>query len=135
MQVAEASQVSTQPPAGGQRALTGSEQRRMRATAAAPPDTDRPPALWSREEAMLRTCSWGAVGPADWAPGDLGGNDVFRSARSYTADRSSATAAAQACTKHQASNINLLPGMMLYWCTTCHKCIFFHVMADVESPR
>ena len=83
---------------------------------------------------MLRTCCWGGLGPLPWAPSALGGNDVFCSTGQYAADRYTSSAG-DVCTKHQLSNINLLPGIMLYWCIACRKCIFFHVMGDVESPR
>ena len=83
---------------------------------------------------MIRMCSWGGLGPAEWEPSALGGNDVYRGTGRYAADRYSSTSG-QVCNKFQQSNINLLPGIMLYWCITCRKCIFFHVMGDVESPR
>ena len=134
MQVAEAALRPSVLQPENRRTQTGLEQRRMRASAAAAVDEERPPQQWSREEAMLRTCCWGGLGPAAWQPSAIGGSDVFRSTRSYAADRYSASAG-QVCTKNQASTANLLPGLMLYWCTSCSKCILFHVMGDVESPR
>ena len=97
----------------------------------------RPPLLWSREEAMLRTCSWGGVteGPdaAPWQHSELGGSDFVRQPRRYQADRG--VERGLQCTKHQKSNMCLLPGVMLYWCMTCRRCVFFHVMDNAESPR
>ena len=84
---------------------------------------------------MLRTCSWGGISTHAWQPTSLGGNDVYRQCRSYAADRQRSRTNVQDCTKHQRSNMCLLPGIMLYWCTTCRKCIFFYVMSQAESPR
>ena len=95
---------------------------------------ERPAIQWSREETMLRTCSWGGLGEAAaWQSSALGGSDFFRRPRRYQADQGAAHG--QECTKHQRSNLNLLPGVMLYWCMQCRRCIFFHVMDRAESPR
>lgn len=83
---------------------------------------------------MLRTCSYGALAPEPWRASQQGGNDVFRCPRIYAADSYRSRSAAQ-CTKHQKSTANLVPGLMLYWCMACRRCIFFHVMPDAESPR
>lgn len=112
--------------------LSQAEMRRAMASKAKSPDADRPPSEWGREEAMLRTCSWGATGPRAWEKSPLGGNDVFRRLRRYAADRHSSSAI---CNKMQRSSLNLLPGCVFYWCISCRRCVFFHVMGDAESPR
>ena len=96
---------------------------------------ERPPGIWTREEAMLRTCSFGGLSEHDgpWHETELGGSDFRRPPRRYCADQGAARG--QECTKHQRSTMCLLPGVMLYWCMTCRRCVFFHVMANAESPR
>ena len=93
----------------------------------------RPPELWSREEAMLRTCSWGGLVQGPWQSNEQGGTDFVRWPRRYQADRGAERGVQ--CTKHQKSNMCLLPGVMLYWCMDCRRCLFFHVMDNAESPR
>ena len=83
---------------------------------------------------MLRTCSYGALAPEPWQASLQGGSDVFRCPRIYAADLSGGRHVPQ-CTKHQKSTANLVPGLMLYWCMACKRCIFFHVMPNAESPR
>ena len=60
---------------------------------------------------MLRTCSWGGLGQVDWQHTELGGTDFVRQPRSYRADRGAGHGLE--CTKHQKSNLCLLPGAML----------------------
>ena len=83
---------------------------------------------------MYRLGGWGGLGPRQFSKSPLGGSDIMRWPRAYAADRSTARSAAQ-CTKHQRSTMCLLPGLMLYWCLTCRRCVFFHVMDNAESPR
>ena len=84
---------------------------------------------------MLRTCTWGGLHSQQWQQSVLGGSDVLRQPRRYAADAARAVGQADICTKYQKSTMCLLPGLMLYWCLTCRKCIFFHVMGNAESPR
>lgn len=55
--------------------------------------------------------------------------DVQRPLRIYAADYSSSgISKAGACTKHQRSNMKLIPGCFLFWCMDCSKCVGWNMM-------
>ena len=87
-----------------------------------------PPAeAWqSREEAFLRTGTWG--GPptsTSWTATKYGGSHVQRPLPRYHMDARNRSRLA--CTKHKDQSKVLTPGVLLFWCGQCRKCIFFQV--------
>lgn len=119
--------VGGDPPAA---AAAGSSANAAALAAAA-----RPPQLWQRDEAMCRTAAFGQLcGSQPWRPTPLGGSDLQRPLRSYTAD-SQPDGSRTSCNKYQVSHINLLPGIMVIWCLDCGICRYFGVMERAESPR
>lgn len=96
--------------------------------------------LWSLGTAHIRrTCivalsscyvgTYSGLFGGDWEPSPLGGSDVQRPLRIYAADYSSSgISKAGACTKHQRSNMKLIPGCFLFWCMDCGKCVGWNLM-------
>jgi hypothetical protein len=95
----------------------------------------------SREEAMLQTGVWTGLAPhtPEWQPSDFGSTHVFHRLGRYAQDVSGGSSDgrqhADRCNKHQRSNRKLIPGIMLFWCMGCRKCVMFSIMPDAESPR
>ena len=50
----------------------------------------------------------------------LGGSHVARQLRQYVADRHN-MGGGSTCNKAQRSNIQLIPGLMLFWCLCCRR--------------
>lgn len=94
----------------------------------------RHPRTWSREEAFLRRAQWCGLSRRPWRQSEWGGSDVQRPLNAYAADLAGGTTQ-KGCTKHQRSNMKLVPGCMLYWCTDCGRCVGFSVMDRAESVR
>ena len=94
----------------------------------------RPRILWSREECFLRTGVWCGLSRRPWTRSEHGGSHVQRALSTYVADLVSGTTE-KGCTKHKRSNINLVPGCMIYWCSECSRCVGFSVMDRAESVR
>lgn len=94
----------------------------------------RHPRTWSRDESFLRMGRWCGFSREPWTKTELGGSDVRRQLNVYAADLVSA-ATQKGCNKYQKSHINLLPGIMLYWCSICGRCTGFSVMDTAESVR
>lgn len=104
------------------------------------PPNVRDPRVWSLEESFLRTGTWccvGLQGGQAFEPSELGGLHVKRALRTYANDHPKHAHASgeDTCTKHKESKPSLVPGTVLGWCHDCGKCLFFSVMANVESPR
>jgi hypothetical protein len=96
---------------------------------------DRHPAVWSREEAFLRTGTWsGLSGNAGWSPSALGGSDVLRPVGRYAADQA-LDRQQNLCTKHPDTHPSLLPGCLMMHCVHCRVCVYFGLMVVQESPR
>lgn len=87
----------------------------------------------------MRTAVWSGFGPREWQPSPLGGNHVYRRVGRYAQDVSSGhgggISTADKCTKHQRPTGKLVPGLMLFWCMMCRKCVLFSLMPEAESPR
>jgi len=98
----------------------------------------RVPEDWGPEEAMLRSgviCGGsGGDGSGNMLKTALGGSHVARRLRQYVADRHN-MGGGSTCNKAQRSNIQLIPGLMLFWCLCCRRCVLFAIMPDAESPR
>jgi hypothetical protein len=119
------------------RAAAQQRQRQMSAAAAiaeAVAASGRPPDMWSEDEAMYRTGSFMGFS-GQWQPSLLGGSDVRRPLRRYAADAGTSMGTDSSCTKHKRSTIQLVPGLILFWCGKCWKCRGFAIMRDAESPR
>ena len=104
------------------------------AAAASQPVHLRHPRTWSRDESFMRQARWCGFSREPWTKTELGGSDVRRRLNVYAADLVSA-ATQKGCNKYQKSHINLVPGIMLYWCSICERCIGFSVMDSAESVR
>ena len=90
----------------------------------------RAPLLWSKDEAMLRTCICSGAYDAPWRHSPQGGSQVVRRLRPYLADQyNMGMAGGSSCNKWQRSTMQLIPGIMLLWC------LMFAIVPDSESPR
>ena len=98
-------------------------------------DAHNLPVAWGREESFVRTGAFSSLGPEDWQPSALGGNDVYRQLRDYRADGAMGSCREPMCTKYASMTYKLIPGLTLVWCTCCELCVYFSIMPVAESPR
>jgi len=131
------SEAAFQPSAAPGQATTAPHERHQSAArvafAAACDAGLPPPEDWrSAEEAFLRCACWGGPPQRDgWQPTPYGGSHILYALPEYAADHSNRSDKRTTCTKHQDQNGKLMPGLLLFWCVECRKCVFFQVCSGV----
>jgi hypothetical protein len=101
----------------------------------------RPCTSWSHDEAYMRTGAWFGTGPGNtWTHTDLGGSDVVHRLDNYVQDYvsgrgSGGTGTVLSYRKLKTGRRNLIPGVMLWWCSDHEKCVGLNFMQEAESPR
>ena len=88
-----------------------------------------PPAQqWrSREEAFLRTGAFGGPPCVSWTPTAHGGSHVSRPIPRYVMDGKPWKTGSVPCTKHKDQHKVLVPGLLVVFCGSCRKCLYFQV--------
>ena len=107
----QASKACYQPKLAPAKASAFQPEHLHASTFRVPAPADRPPQLWSREEAYLRTGVWSSA--QGYEPGALGGACRVLPLFAADAKKKSKEGLEEGCTKKQYSRGALSPGLMV----------------------